>query len=505
MSQELQVINLVAPGFKGLNTEDSILSMDPAFAITADNCVIDKFGRLAARNGYQVLTTNATQLGSSFIQSIHQFRDSAGNQVIFSTGNNKILSGTTTLTNATPASYTITANNWKMVNFNDHAYFFQRGHEPLVYSNTLGAVTKISAHPSYSGTAPQGHEVLAAFGRLWVADTSSNKSTVYWSDLLIGAAWAGGTSGSIDLTKVWPDGFDEITALAAHNNLLIIFGKRSIIVYQGADAPATMSLIDTVSGIGCISRDTVQYIGTDVLYMSYSGLRAFGRTIQEKSLPMNDLSKTIKTDIIAIIREETGIIRSLFSPENAFYLVYFPSSTSVFCFDIKGTLENGAYRVTRWPVDKFRSFERLDNGDVYVGTTHGIGKYTGYLDNTSSIVVKYFSPNLTLNSPAKLKFLKKMKPTIVTTSDSIITFKWGYDFSGASNAVVVSLENFSTNSFYGISEYGIGKFTAGVSYITPNINTAGSGTSIVVGMEALVSDYLSLQEFNIMTTVGKTV
>ena len=505
MSQELQTVNIVAPGFMGLNTEDSVLSMEAAYATIADNCVIDKYGRLAARKGYELLTTNATQLGSSYIQSIHQFRDSSGNQVIFSTGNNKILSGTTTLTNATPASYTITANNWKMVNFNNHAYFFQRGYEPLVYSNTLGAVTKISLHPSYSGTAPQGNEVLAAYGRLWVADTASNKSTVYWSDLLVGAAWSGGTSGSIDLTQVWPDGYDEIVALAAHNNLLIIFGKHSILVYQGADAPATMQLVDTVPGVGCISRDTVQYIGTDVLFMSYSGLKAFGRTIQEKSLPMNDLSKNIKTDIVSIIQRETGNMSSVYSPENSFYLVYFPTSTTIFCFDVKGTLENGAYRVTRWPVDGFKSFERLTNGDIYIGTSSGIGKYTGYMDNTAPIVLKYYSPNLTFNAPSRLKILKKLRPTVVGGSSSSISFRWGYDFSGATNSFVVSLADYGNNAFYGSSQYGIDQYTSGINYITPNINTTSNGTSIVVGMEATVSDYLSLQEFNVLTLLGKTV
>ena len=505
MSQEIQTINIVAPGFKGLNTEDSVLSMEPSFATIADNCVIDKYGRLAARKGYELLTTNATQLGSSYIQSLHQFRDSGGNSVIFSTGNNKILSGTTTLVDATPASYTITADNWKIVNFNDHCYFFQRGYEPLVYSNALGAVTKMSSHPSYSATVPYANEVLAAYGRLWVADISSNKTTIYWSDLLNGQKWSGGTSGSIDITKVWPDGYDEIVALAAHNNLLIIFGKHSIITYQGAESPSVMEVADTVAGVGCISRDSVQHIGTDVLFMSYSGLKSLGRTIQEKALPINDLSLTIKTDIISIIQRETGNVRSLYSPENSFYLVFFPTSTTIFSFDIKGTLENGAYRVTRWPGDKFKSFHRLVNGDVYIGTTGGMGKYSGYMDNTSPIVVKYYSPNLTFNAPSKLKILKKLRPTIIGGSSSSVSFKWGYDFSGATNSFLISLDNYANNAFYGSSQYGIDQYTSGINYITPNINTTGNGTSIVVAMEAVVSDYLSLQEFNVLTMLGKTI
>ena len=125
MAQQLQSINLVAPAFKGVNTEDSPLAQDPSFAEIADNAVIDKRGRIAARKGHTVLTTNKTQLGTGSIRSIKEFRDDSGNTKIFSVGNNKILSGTTTLADETPGSYTINADNWKMVTFNEKLYFFQ--------------------------------------------------------------------------------------------------------------------------------------------------------------------------------------------------------------------------------------------------------------------------------------------------------------------------------------------------------------------------------------------
>ena len=138
MAQELRSINLVAPAFKGINTEDSPLAQDPSFAEIADNAVIDKRGRIAARKGYDVITTTKTVLGTAAVRAIREFRDNAGNSKIFSVGNNKIISGTTTLVDETPASYTITADDWKMVDFNDNIYFFQRGYEPLVYSNSSG-------------------------------------------------------------------------------------------------------------------------------------------------------------------------------------------------------------------------------------------------------------------------------------------------------------------------------------------------------------------------------
>jgi hypothetical protein len=237
MAQELKSINLVAPAFKGINTEDSPLAQDPSFAEIADNAVIDKRGRIAARKGHSVITTNKTALGAGTIRAVKEFDRSSGSNVVLSVGNNKIFTGTTTLTDATPGGYTVTADNWKIVNFNDKAYLFQASHEPLVYDGT--SVVRLDSVSGAAGVV-LGNEVCSAYGRLWVTGVGGSPSIVYWSDLLIGHDFSGGTSGSIDVSKVWPDGYDEIVALAAHNGFLIIFGKHSIIVYQGAEAPATM-------------------------------------------------------------------------------------------------------------------------------------------------------------------------------------------------------------------------------------------------------------------------
>ncbi len=508
MAQQLTSINLVAPAFKGINTEDSPLAQDPSFAEIADNAVIDQRGRIAARKGLSVTTTNKTQLGANSLRAIKEFRDSGGNTKIFSVGNNKILSGTTTLADETPGSYTITADNWKMVNFNDNIYFFQRGYEPLVYNNASGSVVKLSTVTNAAGVASTmyGNEVLAAYGRLWTADFSADKSTVYWSDLLIGHDWSGGTSGSLDISKVWPDGYDEIVALSAHNNALIIFGRRSIVVYGGADAPATMQLTDTVSGVGCVDRDTVQYTGTDVLFLSQTGLKSFGRTIQEKSMPISSLSGTITKDIIALLTSETSFFRSVYYPEENFYLLAFVGQNTIFCFDVRGTLdESGAYRATRWPGTGFTCFERKDNGDLLIGSSNGIGQYTGYNDNSGTYRFIYRSPELSFGDPAKLKFLKKIRPTIFGGEGATLFFRWAYDFNTSSASGSVTLSDHATSE-YNIAEFNIGQFSTGKFLSRKNVNTSGSGGTLSINMEADVDGKeISLQEINVLALLGRTL
>ena len=505
MAQELKSINLVAPAFKGINTEDSPLAQDPSFAEIADNAVIDKRGRIAARKGHVVITTNKTALGTDSLRAIKEYKDNAGNTKIFSVGNNKIMSGTTTLADETPGSYTISANDWKIVNFNDHMFFFQRGHEPLVYSNHAGVVEKMSTHTHATGVASTmyGHEVLAAYGRLWTADFSTNKSTIYWSDLLDGVAWSGGSSGSIDISKVWPDGYDEIVGLAAHNDLLIVFGRHSIVVYSGAEAPASMALSDTVAGIGCVNRDTIQYTGTDVLFLSHTGLKSFGRTIQEKSMPISSLSGNITKDIINALQTENTFFRSAYSPEEGFYLLTFVGQDNTYCFDVRGTTENGSYRVTRWPSTGFTAYARLENGDLQIGTSNGISKYVGYQDNGLGYRFRYYSPSLTFGDSARIKILKKLKPTLVGANNATVFMKWAYDFDTTYATAEFTVGD-QVTGFFAESEYTTVEFTGGALTNQRSLNATGYGTSVVVGLEAEIDgSQLSLQEINVMALIGK--
>ena len=505
MAQPLRSIDLVAPAFKGVNSEDSPIAQDTSFAEIADNAIIDRQGRLASRKGNNVLTTNKTALGTDHIHNIHEFYDSAGNETIFSTGNNKILSGTTTLTDVTPGSYTITANDWKIVNFNDKAYFFQRGYDPLVHDNSNGLRTFTVANGGATNATFKANEVLAAFGRLFIAGNASNDTIIYWSDLLDGNAFTGGSSGNIDVAKAWPDGADKIVALAAHNDFLVVFGEHSIIVYGGADSPASMAISDTVSGVGCIDRKTVVSIGTDLLFLSDDGLRSLGRTIQEKSLPISDLSRNVKQELIGFLAAKTSPASSVYSPENYFYLLCLPDSNLVYCFDLRGRLENGSFRVTKWPSVKFKSFARDRDGTIYIGTTDGIGKYDGFDDNNVSYIFRYSSPGLTFGDPSKIKILKKIRPTIIGGNDADIILSWTYDFSVQANTSRFRVGT-STPGFYGESEYTTVDFTLGDLISRKSLNCTGNGSVITVGLQTEVNgNAISLQEMNVLALIGKTL
>ena len=506
MAQQLQNITVAAPGFAGLNTQDSPIGGDPSFAAVADNCVIDKLGRIGARKGWEAVSSNgAAVLGSSRgIESVFEYVKRDGTKIVFSAGNNKIFTGTSTLAAVTlPSGYSISANNWKIVSFNNDVYFFQRAHAALV--SVAGSTTLIAV--ADGGTAaPAANEVLAAYGRLWAADITANKYVVYWSDLLDGDDWHGGSSGSLDLTLVWPTGFDEVVALSAHNNFLIIFGKKSMIVYSGASAPASMTLADTVEGVGCIARDSVQHTGTDILFLSETGVRSFGRTIQEKSMPMRDISKNIRTDLLSLIPLQTNAIKSLYSSEEAFYLLTLPDSNTVYCFDMRRQLEDGSNRVTTWSSLYPLSFVSLEGGAIYIGISSGIVEYKNYMDGAFKYEMRYFSNPMDFGNTSNLKFLKKFNLTIIGGQNTPTTLNWGYDYSASFTKQAFTFSS-SNIAEYGLAQYNTtGEYTSSILINTPKVNTSGSGEVATIGIEAEVNGAaFSIQKIDIHALLGRLI
>lgn len=509
MAQQQQNITLRAPGFRGLNTEDSPISISHEFASIADNCVIDQYGRIGARKGYEVLTSDNSALSTNSLEAIHEFVALDGTKVIFSCGNSKIFSGTTTLSDITPVAYTVSNDDWQIVTLNDHAYFFQTGQEPLIYEHSSTTLMPMSSKTGYTATAPQANCVSAAYGRIWAADVSGNKYTVYWSDLLQGWDWSTGTAGSLDITEVWPI-HDEITAITHHNNHLIIFGNETIVIYGSSATdgkisdPATdLILVDVIQGIGCPYRHTIRSVGKDLFFLDTSGVRSLGRVIQEKSLPIGDISKNVRTDIQTITASETGQPHAVYSPDEKFYLLIFPTSSLAYCFDVRGALEDGSHRTTRWPNISFESVTKLQDGTIYFGSNDGVSKYSGYLDDASTYLMAYYTTPLTFGSPSTNKIPKQVDLTLIGGQGQTFSLFWAHnyrtDYKSQSGTIAAG-----SVSYYGEAEYGEDEYAASTAISRKKINVSGSGAAVTIGFESSINGFaLSVQEFNIQALVGR--
>ena len=518
MSESLQIASVSAPGFFGLNTQDSPLDLNQGFASVATNCIIDQYGRIGSRQGWSRVNAAVGTLGSNNVGVIHELVQSDGTLTILFAGNNKLfkLDASNVVTELTygggGTAPTITANNWHCTSLNGITYFFQSTFNALIYDPAVSTTTfrRVTEKTGYIATVPDADICISAYGRLWAANTSTDKTTVFFSDLIAGHIWSTGTAGSLDVNRVWPNGSDEITGLAAHNGFLIIYGKRQILVYANATTPATMVLSDTVGGMGCIARDSIANTGKDVLFLSNSGVRSLARTITEKSSPLGDLSKNVRNDLIDYVSGETAKnIKSVYSEKQAFYLLTMPTSNIVVCFDTRIQLQDGSFRVTTWDSINPTALLSRRNGDLLIGKTGYIGKYELYLDDTATYRLQYYTNNSDIGTQNVTSILKKLKAIIIGGTSQYLTIKWGFDFSSNYNSANVEIPT-QGESNYNIAEYGanattLAQYTSGVALQELAVSASGQGKIVQTGYEADInSSSLSIQKIEIQFKDGKS-
>ncbi len=609
MAGPLKTTSITAPGFMGLNTQDSGVTLESGYATVANNCIIDKYGRLGARKGWDLLTdpinaivtgaisgttltvsavtsgtlsigvvlsgtgvtvgTTITALGTgtggvgtytvsasqtvtsrtitasnslgtdNYLESIFEFKTIGGSISYLSSGNGQLfVSGTTTnLTRKyvfdTDASGPIvlatqpnfTGNRWQWAALPEgsgaaaesYAFAAQSGNPFLVYreGGHSGPFVFQRVGTDY-GTAPTGvttfdpDTVLAGFGRVWVGGLTDNKTTVYYSKLLDGAHFTGAGSGLLDIGGVVGQN-DEIISIAQHNKYLVIFCKNNIVVYQGANDPTTMTLADTIKGVGCIARDSVQNTGNDLVFLSKSGVRSFNRTVQENSMPLRELSLNIRDDLVSFLTVETLTnVKSIYFERDAFYLITFPGSKTMVYFDLRNILQNGAARTTLWNNNTgltYKAFCSTEDRKLILGVPNGMAEYTGYLDDTASYTFSYYTSNSDLGAPTQQKMLKKANLVVIGSGDQDFVFKYGYDYTlNPQSATIVqnlgtkTFSKYNTTAKYNISKYA----SAGIGVNSISMPLSGSGKVIQFGVEATVNDNpVSIQKIDVYLKTGK--
>lgn len=463
---KLQAVTNATLGFLGLNTQDNGVTLDSGFASKASNCIIDRNGRLSSRKGWQRLTplaSNSDLPDTADIESIYEILGVGGTSTIVSAGDGKFYTGTTSFTKLEvygPDSGsgapllspqpTYTSNRWQWATLQEgagtaaetYAIAVQRGADALVYreaAHTGPFVLQKIGTAGY-GNKPSGMTGTfdpdcchAAFGRVWVAGLTDNRLTVYYSRLLDPADFSGAGAGVLNISSRVGSN-DEITAITSHNGYLIVFCKRNTVIIGNADTPNdpkdTIQIVDIIPGVGCIARDSVQQTGDDVVFLSASGVRSLSRTVQEKSMPMRELSINIRDDLVQYIStENVNNIRSVYYEKDAFYLLVLPSLNQVYYFDLRRALENGGARITTWTGILPRALFATSTKDLLLGVEGGLGIYGGYLDNTTPYRMEYYTTNTTLGADTTLKFLKKAKITVVGAGNQQFVIKYGFDYS----------------------------------------------------------------------------
>jgi hypothetical protein len=272
-----------------------------------------------------------------------------------------------------------------------------------------------------------------------------------------------------------------------------------------------MSLYDALDSIGCLSRDSIANTGSDIIFLSNSGVRSLLRTIQEKSAPLRDISKNVRNDLMTNVASETASnIKGVYSESNGFYLLNLPTSKMTYVFDTKAQLQDGSARVTTWDSIEPTALYSRRNGDLLIGKNGYVGKYSGYLDHQSTYRMQYFTTYSDLGNINVTSIVKKISVVVIGGSNQGFVIKWGYDFSGQYDSSTLTIP-VTTVAQYGIAEYGdngvpVAYYSAGIQLSTLVAQSSSQGKVFQTGYETEINGAsISIQKIEIQFKDGKLV
>ena len=581
MATKLLPITIQSPGNLGLNTQSSSVGLGPEWGLFLDNAAFDNIGRMSARKGLLKVTNTPISGKPTFNNIFEYIKDSSTEHIITSDStNNKIYSGTSTLTDRT-GSLSFTNDNWQFANFNGKCIGVSKEEFPISWDGSAAAFTEIhNGHANWAaGTAyalgatvkavssatkeryfvctsagtsggseptfpsaegatvvdngatwttvkmPKGNCILSAFGRLWAAD--SDLTTIRFSALNNEKLWdSTNGGGTIDLVNNFAFGKDEIIALSTFNNQLIVFGKTNITIFNSPVIPTSLALADSVVGMGCVARDTVQTIGSDLLFLSGDGLRSLSRTIELEKMPAQDFSQNIRTDLLSqLSAANKDNIKSCWSEKEGFYLLKI--GTFVYNFDFKKlissvkTLEVPLPKISRWLGMEPDSLFVAKDETVYFGKQGFVAKYSGYNDSLysdSSVVSSTYNFKYRSNwqdfgfiSPeisSLYKMPKKIKMTVNEGTDYTINYFWAFDYINteyrqAGTAILNTLV--SAGAQWGTSEWNLGEWSGDATAVdSVPAQLSGSGQNLQYGFDVTVNgSNIAIQQIELLIKLGR--
>lgn len=523
----------------GLNLQGSGDTTEPGWARQAFNLVYGDTGELQVREGCSALWASPTAwsslLSDAQIHKLHCYIDTSGYSRIVGLHNSagsgtlsafEVYGGVAASNSGSTFSKAIDGYGENIspqfINFNGKCIVCNLGDELAVKSGS-GNFADISLTGSAQPTTATS-AILSAYGRVWALDGQ----TLKYSDLLDETAW----NGSYSLAEYWNTGTDVGVGLAEFNGNIIVFGKSNILIYDASLGPDNLVKVESIGGIGCTHKETIQQVGDDIWFLAKNGLQSLSRTIVQKSMPTSFISNNINDFLLSkidAVGQLTGVISSTYCPLRNFYILTISqsgkNSSDIFIFDTRVKLQDGSYRVTRWSAPFTTCCVDSQSGELILGRTSessgtytsGVYQYGGYCGDFrayqtatggNSIWFRFQTgwTDLSYLDPAfssKLKILKSMSAlvycdTVYTeTGNKGFRLGWSTDFNADDSIATMDYDTAftivddDTYTVYKTPMSNSGKY---VSFGIYNIN----------GTDSILNE-VRLNSINVQLKIGKDV
>ena len=551
MPSRLIPLELPRPGIFGVNTSASGDVMPKEYSVSTMNMVFSDEGFLEARRGTRrdhtdTLKTELSAATDQTVRTVYHTRDENGDDLlIFSTEDGIMKIANNAITDITGTITAPSAGNWKFQNLNDKIIGFQPGHGMIELTTpstgTFSDVTFTGTEaPATSGSAAT--DILAAAGRLWVLDGDQLR----YSDQLDHTSFdpTGGDGGAFDLNASMLRGEDNRVALDEFNGNLLVFYEKHITVWSGiwnpnADtavaelgASPAMQVVENISGVGCVARDSIQKTQNDLLFLSEQGVTSLSRVVQEKSMPLKRYSDNIRREILDLLQtSDMTKVWSEYLEGKGMYLLGHPDYKHTILIDAANTLEDGSHRCTLWdkvfttmgvtPVDNLAANEDIWSTLYCSSEVNYLSKMKGHTDDAlvggtggSSYDIEWESAWTYIQNDLanRIKIPKKIITTIKGSGTQTVGVNLAFDYGGFidNNEKVFTVE-LARTSLYGSATYGgattsvtTGYYGSGNSIKKGKGMGFGKGQIMKVRVRSTVDGFaLSLQRVTVKAKVGR--
>ncbi len=325
---------------------------------------------------------------------------------------------------------------------------------------------------------------------------------------------------SIDLSYAFGEGGDEGIAMAEFNGFAVFFGSNNTVLYENPENPVAADpafrKVETIIGVGCLHRDSIQNVGKDLLFLSNIGMRTLSRVIQEKSNPVTDIAPQVRDFVLDQANSSSDIsIKSAFVATLGLYFLTMTKTTLV--FDTRRPLASGALRVVEWDQGLNAPGYDGDNG-LMICRAGVVYEYKGALDGEDSAGngVASFDGDyeggwldfgqIADGAGTLVKYLKKLHMTYVGGNGATVTFKWTTDYEAKTSGISFAVPDQSASSFFGgTANFGGGSTlgtTVKIGETTKSISRSGRVIKIGFIIQNSTVQF-SVNRIDIFAKVGK--
>lgn len=265
----------------------------------------------------------------------------------------------------------------------------------------------------------------------------------------------------------------NISGMIVFKEVLLIFTQSSITQLTG-NTSSDFQLQPVTRNIGCVSDDTLQEIGGDVVFLGPDGLRSISATTAFGDLSLGNISKQIQTEMTQAISSSSSFSSVVINKKSQYRL--FGYNATVSNNSAKGLLFTQKDANSQFPIEwaeivGFKAFV-CDNDYRSKEETTVFANASGYvyeMENGNSldgdnIIASFSTPYVFINDPSIRKTFYRLN-VYTDPQGSVNTYvnlKYDFDTEGSIQPLTINFSNAagsidfygSTSAVYGVTVYG---------------------------------------------------